>query len=66
MNQYLPVTITLVPAPITTVIQFVYIAVQKPPDLLKAVKPPYLWCLSQVETGLIQCNRSKSLSLPDG
>ena len=42
MNQYLPVTITLVPAPNTTVIQFVYIAVQKPPDLLKGVKPPYL------------------------
>ena len=40
MNQNLPVTITFVPPPNTTVIQFVFMAVQKPPDLLKAVEPP--------------------------
>ena len=39
MNQDLPVTITFVPPPNTTVIQFVFMAVQKPPDLLKAVEP---------------------------
>lgn len=31
-KKSLPVTISLVPGPNTTVIQFVYIAVQKPPD----------------------------------
>ena len=39
LNQYLRVTITLVPPPNTTVIQFVYMAVQKPPDLMRTVKP---------------------------